>query len=360
VPRLALVIASLFPVLAPVLACKDSEPAQPRPDGGSTADRSTGGGDDPDADPTPAIRPDPKTSDAAARLADQLDAAAYEADLRFIAATRPPGSAHWQAVQDRCVESLTQAGFVVERVTAEGAGTSVIGRKDGRDPKLPAIVFGAHYDHIEDCPGADDNASGTAAVLAVARTLGSQTWDRTVYAACWDEEENGLFGSEHWVDQAVAAGVEISLYLNFDAMGYADANPNSQELPPGSELLFAKQLVELEARGYRGDFIAMLADDAAHECCEHYLAHAARLELPTALLEIPGRLKNTAALSELRRSDHASFWKHDIPALFLSDTANYRTDTYHCMVRSDTIDTLDIPFAVKVTKAAAGTLAELL
>lgn len=350
--RLALVIASLLPLLA----CKDAESPQAKRDDVSKPEPTR----DPVPDPTSTVAAPSSVSDAAARLADQLDAATYEADLRFIAQTRPPGSSHWQAVQDRCAESLAASGFAVERVSAEGAGTSVVGRKDGRDPELPAIVIGAHYDHIEDCPGADDNASGTAAALALARTLGPQTWNRTLYVACWDEEENGLYGSEHWVDQAVAAGLKIALYVNFDAMAYADATPNSQALPPGAELLFAKQLAELEAREFRGDFIAVLADDGAHECCEHYIAHAARLELPTALLEIPGGLENTAPLAELRRSDHASFWKHDIPAMFLSDTANYRTDTYHCMSRADTVDTLDIEFAVNVTRAAAGAVAELL
>src|SRR5690606_27860869 len=180
---------------------------------------------------------------------------------------------------------------------------SVTGRKAGRDPELPAIVVGAHYDHIDDCPGADDNASGTAALLAVARTLGPHEWSRTLYIACWDEEETGLHGSRHWADQVVAEGQKIELYFNFDAIGYADATPNSQKLPPGSELLFAKQLADLKARDYRADFIAILADDGAAEPCQRYLAHATRLELPTALLEIPGSLKNDALLSELRRSD---------------------------------------------------------
>lgn len=310
--------------------------------------------------PDPARAPVLTASDRAAKLGEGLDRAAYEADLRFIAAERPPGSTHWQAVQDRCAASLEASGFTVSRVSAEGVGTSVIGRKQGRDPALPAIVVGAHYDHIEACAGADDNASGTAAALAVARTLGSHEWPRTLYVACWDEEETGLNGSAHWADQAIAEGQSFALYFNFDAIAYADDAPNSQQLPPGAELLFPEQIKFLKAREYRGDFIGVLADDAANDACQRYLAHAARLGLPAVLLEIPGVLKNDAMLSELRRSDHASFWKHDVPALFLSDTANFRTNTYHCMERPDTVETLDLDFAVKVTRAATATLAELL
>jgi hypothetical protein len=356
--RRALLITSLLPILA----CKptDPDPQVAAAELEVEADVEIEPVANPIRTPSPAPEPVPTASDRAAELADKLDRAAYEADLRFIAAPRPPGSTHWQAVQDRCAESLQASGFTVSRVSAEGVGTSVIGHKQGRDPSLPAVVVGAHYDHIEACAGADDNASGTAAALAVARTLGAHEWARTLYVACWDEEETGLHGSEHWADQIVAGGQALALYLNFDAIAYADDTPNSQTLPPGAELLFPEQIKFLQAREYRGDFIGVLADDGAREHCQRYLAHAARLGLPAVLLEVPGLLKNDALLSELRRSDHASFWKHDVPALFLSDTANFRTDTYHCMKRADTVETLDLEFALAVTQAATATLAELL
>jgi hypothetical protein len=353
--RSALLIASLLSTLA----CKPSEPE--RQDVVVEAEPASAPDVELVATPNdPPPEPSPAVGELAAKLVDGFDRAAYEADLRFIAATRPPGSAHWQAVQDRCAESFERAGFAVSRVTAEGAGTSVIGRKQGRDPTLPAIVVGAHYDHIEDCPGADDNASGTAALLAVARMLGPLEWNRTLYVACWDEEENGLHGSRNWADQTVAAGQSIALYFNFDAIAYADDTPNTQTLPVGSELMFAEQIKQLKAREFRADFIGVLADDGARDAGQRYLVHAARLGLHAMFLEIPGAIKNDALLSELRRSDHASFWKHDIPAVFLSDTANYRTDTYHCMTRPDTVETLNLDFAVAVTRAAIGALAELL
>ncbi len=356
----------LFAGVALLVACKGGEEQRAEPAAASEAAPEPA---PVRAEPGPAPQPEARgevaqasveISDAATALADGLDAQAYEADLRFIAATRPPGSAHWQAVQDRCAEALAAAGFSVERLRGERVGVSVVGRKPGRDPKLPALVVGAHYDHIEDCPGADDNASGTAAVLAIARTLAPRSWDRTLIIACWDEEETGLYGSQRWADQAVADGESIGLYMNFDAMAYADSSPNSQTLPPGMDLMFAEQVAELERRQMRGDFIAVLADDAAGEAARRYHAHAERLGLLAAVLEIPGVLKNSKPLAELRRSDHASFWKHDIPAMFLSDTANYRTDTYHCGARPDTVETLDLEFAVKVTRAATGTLADML
>lgn len=310
--------------------------------------------------PTPeAPAPEAPTA-AASGIAAQVDAARYAEDLRLVAAIRPPGSAHWQAVQDRCFAVFEAAGFSTVRFEVDGAGVSVIGRKDGSKPALPGIVVGAHYDHIEGCPGADDNASGTAAVLELARVLGSQTWDRSLTVACWDEEEGGLHGSRAWVDAAVADARTFALYLNFDAMAYADSKPNSQKLPPGMDMLFPEQIARLAAREYRADFIAILADSSASASSARLLAHANALELPVALLEVPEALKNEPLLKDLRRSDHASFWHHDIPAVFLSDTANFRTDTYHCTGRPDTVETLDLEFATKVVRTAAGALSELL
>jgi hypothetical protein len=349
-PRALLLLSTML------LACKTEEvEAQSQPD--LAQPESDGAQLDPlEGEPA---QPEPPGA-AAISIADQVDADRYAEDLRMVAAVRAPNSAHWQAVQDRCFAVFESAGFATVRFEVEGAGISVIGRKDGSKPELPSLVVGAHYDHIQDCPGADDNASGTAAVLELARVLGAHAWERSLTVACWDEEESGLNGSRAWVDAAVADGREFELYLNFDAMAYADSTPNSQKLPPGLDLMFPKQVEMLAAREFRADFIAILADASASESSARLLAHANRLELPAALLEVPEALKNEPLLSDLRRSDHASFWHHDIPAVFLSDTANFRTDTYHCTGRPDTVDTLDLGFATKVVRIAAGALSERL
>lgn len=308
----------------------------------------------------PETEPVPQTSEAAAAIADEVDAARYAADLRLIAAPRLPGSAHWQTVQDRCLEVFEAAGFAATRFEVDGAGVSVVGRKGGSNSALPELVIGAHYDHIEDCAGADDNASGTAAVLELARVLGAHEWERSITVACWDEEETGLNGSRAWVDAAIADSREIALYLNFDAIAYADSTPNSQRLPPGVDVMFAKQIKSVADREFRADFIALLADDGAHEAVGLIHAHAVRLALPDLVVEVPARLTNEPMLEDLRRSDHASFWHHDVPCVFFSDTADFRTDTYHCEGRPDTFETVNLEFATKVVRAAAGAAADLL
>ncbi len=302
-------------------------------------------------------------------IANRIDLARYIDDLRFVAAERAPGSSHWQAVQDRCAQTLEQAGFTVERFSVEGAGVNVIGTLRGSQPELPPVMVGAHYDHIPGCPGANDNGSGVAGLLELARAFGRaqqpEGWTRTLMMACWDEEEAGLLGSKAWVDRLVAGQgpsdePPIRLYLNFDTMGYADQSPNSQRLPPGIEVLFPNQFADLQAREFRADFIGVLADSRADATAKRMLIHAERLGLPTVALTVPDMLKNAPALADLRRSDHASFWSHDIPAVFLSDTADFRSDSYHCAKRPDTVDTVDLEFVIKVVRASASTLAELL
>jgi hypothetical protein len=346
----------LLPTLVLAGACQ----AEPE----AAAVPPTGSESKPSPAPELAVAPEPElvpqASAAAAVIGDEVDADRYAADLRLIAAVRPPGSVHWQLVQDRCLEVFEAAGFAAMRFEVDGAGVSVIGRKAGNDPTLPELVIGAHYDHIPDCAGADDNASGTAAVLELARVLGAHEWDRSVTIACWDEEESGLHGSRAWVDAAIADGREIALYLNFDAIAYADSTPGSQKLPPGVDVMFSKQIASVADREFRADFIAILADDGAHEAVGLIHAHATRVALPDLLVEIPASLTNEPLLADLRRSDHANFWRHQVPCVFFSDTANFRADTYHCEGRPDSFETIDLAFATKVVRAAAGAAAELL
>src|SRR5205085_2928777 len=134
-----------------------------------------------------------------------VDRAGFEADVISIAAPRTPRTPHWQAVQDLCADRFAALGYEVER-HAYATGVNVIGVRTGT--KLPAerIVVSAHYDSVPNCAGADDNGTGTAATLEVARVLSLQPHDRTLVVACWDEEERGLIGSSAYVARAKAAG----------------------------------------------------------------------------------------------------------------------------------------------------------
>jgi hypothetical protein len=77
-------------------------------------------------------------------------------------------------------------------------------------------------------------------------------------------------------------------------------------------------------------------------------------------LEVPDRLKNAFAARNLQRSDHAPFWRRDVPAMMLTDTANFRNPRYHCAEGADSVDSIDPAFVAKVVETAAATVADAL
>jgi hypothetical protein len=282
-----------------------------------------------------------------------VDAAKWSADLAVIAKPRPPGSAHWQAVQDLCAERLTSLGYTVTRPAFAG-GVNVIGVLAGTSLSKESIVLSAHYDHVGDCDGADDNASGVAGVLEAARVLATTPHARTIVAACWDKEEDGLLGSSAWVADAKAKGELVTMAFVFEMIGFRATEPGSQTLPAGFELLFPNEAKLLADQGNRGDFIAAIADESAGATVQALVTHGKAAGLPVQALVIPAALKNSDIIGDLRRSDHAPFWMADYPAIQLTDTANFRNPHYHCYGGPDVPADLDPEFAADVVRAVVG------
>ncbi len=292
-------------------------------------------------------------------LADCIEQERYVTDLEFIAAERAPGDAHWQAVQDLCFDRFTEYGYDVE-LHQYGTGVNVVGTRPGTTLPDESVVIAAHYDHIEGCGGADDNATGVSGVLEAARVLAEAEFERTLVVACWDQEENGKIGSRSWVLRASMQGEDIIANFNFEMLGYADSTPNSQRVPLGFDALFADAVEELAANEFRGDFITVVADDLAAIPAEAMGRHALRFELPLVHLELTADLKNSLLVSDLQRSDHANFWEFDYPAMMITDTSNFRYEQYHCANGEDSVDNLDHDFATKVIAVSAGAAADML
>lgn len=277
--------------------------------------------------------------------------------MRAIAKARPPGSTHHLRVQSRCAEVFETWGYEVE-IDRYDTGTNVLGRREGRDPAAPYVMVGAHYDHIPGCEGADDNASGTAAVLELARVLAGVPLERSLVLACWDEEERGLVGSRDWARRTRARGDLVSIYFNFDAIAFTDPRPGTQAVPTGLGVLFPGEIDKLKARQDRADFIALIADAGATPHAERIAAHAEALALPFTLLSIPTLVQQSGIAWDLQRSDHAALWDAGYPAVMITDTANFRSGAYHCRERPDTVDTLDLRFGADVVRATAAAVTE--
>ena len=283
-------------------------------------------------------------------LADQVDLAGYAADLELIARPRPPGSAHWQVVQDRCAEVFAEAGFVVERHDY-GSGVNVVGVRPGTTRPNEWVVVSGHYDHIEACSGADDNASGAAGVLAAARALGNTAFERTLAVACWDEEEWGLVGSTEWVARAQRQGVEVKASYVLESMGYFSDEPGSQALPFGFDQLFVEAGRFVADRDFRGDFVAAITDDIEPSTRADFSAGAERVGLPVAQVVVEAAFRSDNSVGDLRRSDHDPFWQAGWPAIQLTCSANFRNPHYHCTLGEDDIAEVDLERALKVVQA---------
>ena len=283
----------------------------------------------------------------------------YEEDLRFIAQPRTPTSDHWQAVQDLCFDRFSQLGYATERVNY-GTGINVVGRKPGLTIPDESVVIAAHYDHIPDCAGADDNATGIAGVFESARLLMQADFDRTLVVACWDQEEIGLIGSRAFVTDAVDRGERVVANFNYEMIGFIDNTPGSQAVPAGFDALFPEAFGKVEAGDFRGDFITIVGDDLADGPASALARHADRIGLRNAWLSVPASLKRSLLLSDLRRSDHASFWDADFPAMMITDTANLRYGNYHCADGPDDMSLLDHAFSRDVIAATVSASAEVL
>jgi hypothetical protein len=283
-------------------------------------------------------------------LAAAVDRERLAADLDFLAKPRAPGSAHWQAVQDRCAEVFAGLGFEVERQEFQG-GVNVIGVRAGASLPSERLVVSAHYDHIAGCDGADDNASGVAGVFEAARVLSAARFERTLVVACWDQEEIGLQGSRAYANRAAQNGEAIQAAYVFEMIGYASSAPNSQQLPPGLDVIFKTQADQLKANDLRGDFVAVIADENALEAALPLEAHALAIGLPNIRLELKQNQLHSPVFGTLQRSDHAAFWWAGFPAMMITDTSEYRNRNYHCAEGPDGLDRLDLEYATQVVRA---------
>src|SRR5690606_31642647 len=104
-------------------------------------------------------------------------------------------------------------------------------------------------------------------------------------------------------------------------------------------------------------FLAVVVDEAGVPFIEPLVAFAAGYDLPTVQLPVPADLKNSPLLSDLRRSDHASFWSADIPGTMLTDTSEFRYANYHCQSGEDAVELLDHEFATKIVRSTVGATA---
>jgi Zn-dependent M28 family amino/carboxypeptidase len=207
----------------------------------------------------------------------------------------------------------------------------------------PVLEVGAHYDSVPFGPGADDNGSGVAALLEVARALAAAAPRRTVRLCLFAMEEEGLVGSAAHVRALQAAGERIAGAIVLDMIGFATSAPGSQQTPLRVPLLFDPPT--------QGDFLVVAGNFASGWLGSRYEACAAAY-VPGARWYSVNRLAGWFA--DAMRSDHASYWHAGLDAILLTDTAEMRNANYH--QPSDTPSTIDYAFLRANTQALAATV----
>lgn len=221
----------------------------------------------------------------------------------------------------------TRESFVTEKQRA--ACTNIIAEITGVTAPDEIVIVGAHYDSYMGMPGADDNASGVACLLALAQRLATEPHDRTLRLVCFANEEPPHFmtndmGSHIHAFASKERGENIRLVISLEMLGCYDDTPGSQYYPPPLDAFYPDT----------GNFVAIVGNVSSR-------AHVRRLvgtwrghiPFPCVGAALPSSIPGVAF------SDHWSFWQAGYPAVMVTDTAFYRNDTYHTIAdRPDTLD----------------------
>ena len=244
-----------------------------------------------------------------------------------------PRHARWDelglmSVRSFVLEELQVHGQVEQHHFGEGAdaGVNLILRLPGQRPELAPVLVAAHYDGPLGSPGADDNASGVAALLELARRWAQTPPKRPVWLVAFDQEEWGMVGSAALARELKSSGQRLHLMLSLEMLGYTAEVQNYPH-----EAMKA-------VYGSRGDFIALVANTGAAALLPG-LSRGMGAHVKTKVLPVPFKGRQ---LPDVRLSDHSPFWDEGYNAVMVTDTSFMRNPHYH--QPSDTIETLDLPF----------------
>jgi len=197
----------------------------------------------------------------------------------------------------------------------------------------PPMIMGAHYDAVPGTVGADDNASGVAALLELARLFAANPARYPVRLIAFDLEEYGMVGSSQYAAEMHQQDQPLRLMLSLEMLGYCSEEPNSQTYPPGLKYLYPD----------RGDFIALIGNASTIPDLMH-LHHAIR-KVGTPAQWLPAGVAGQF-IPSTRLSDHSPFWDCGYRAIMVTDTAFMRNPHYH--QPSDRLETLDLDFLTGV------------
>jgi hypothetical protein len=232
----------------------------------------------------------------------------------------------------------TLRGTAAKR-TAGMSADNIVAEVPGTQRPTEIVVVGAHYDTVPGSPGANDNASGVAALLALAEYFAERPQPRTLRFVAFANEEQPFFLSEDMGSYAYARhsreqGEDIVAMIALDGLGYYDDAPGSQDYPlPGLALIYPDA----------AEFIAFITRARDASLLRQAIgAFREAASIPSEGVALPG------SLAGVERSDHWSFWQHGYAAFLVTDTLPFRDPEYH--QPGDTPQRLDYRRLARVTQ----------
>jgi Zn-dependent M28 family amino/carboxypeptidase len=253
-----------------------------------------------------------------------------------------------EAAANYAAASMTEGGAAVSFQRYEVSAHEYRNVIAALGPDTPErVVVGAHYDAAGPFPGADDNASGVAGVIELARLLAGAPLARRVELVAYPCEEPPFFRTPFMGSMVHAAslrdeGVRVRAMIALEMIGYFSDQPGSQSFPTPLLKPFYPS---------RGNFITVVGKLGQGPLIRRVRRSMRRgSPLPVRTIQAP------VAIPGVDFSDHASYWAAGFPAVMVTDTAFYRNPNYH--TARDTPDTLDYPrMAMVVEGVRAAVLA---
>lgn len=240
-----------------------------------------------------------------------LDAMLSET-VQALSATPRATAAQRDATRDYLIAELAEQGIAAEE-DSYGMGANVVARLPGAIDEW--LLLGAHFDSVTVSPGANDNATGVAAVLAAARLLRDTCRTRGVIIAFFDQEEIGLIGATQMADDLFQAGEDVVAVHTIDQVGWDGDDDRRFELElPGAGL------------------------------AAQYQAAAAALGLATSTTTTSG-------------SDHSAFRADGFNAIGITEEFAGGDTTPHYHLAGDTFATVELDYTADAVRLISRVLA---
>jgi Zn-dependent M28 family amino/carboxypeptidase len=255
------------------------------------------------------------------------------------------------AAADFITGSLESFGFTVIPQAYEVDGhqvRNIIAEREGLEEPDHVLILGAHYDTRVETPGADDNASGVAVLLELARLHAQTPFRKTVRFIAFTLEEAPYFRTRHmgsrvYVRSLKDRGEQVEAMISLEMLGYYSQEEGSQSYP----FFWLRWWHPSE-----GNFITVVSNFSSTDLRDDVRdALKASMDLPVETFTGPWWIPGVDL------SDHGSFWNEDYPAVMLTDTAFYRNPHYH--ERTDRPETLDYQAMGELVQGVSSMLSKL-